>query len=113
MGGVRTALYNYLFAKKNNGTFVVRIEDTDQSRFVPGAQEYIMDSLKWCGIMPTEGPGLGGDFGPYVQSERQAMYGLYGCMEKAQTQFSMFVLTAVATLLTQHLKTKIKQEITP
>jgi glutamyl-tRNA synthetase len=77
MGGVRTALYNYLFAKKNNGTFVVRIEDTDQSRFVPGAQEYIMDSLKWCGIMPTEGPGLGGDFGPYVQSERQAMYGPY------------------------------------
>lgn len=77
MGGVRTALYNYLFAKKNNGTFVVRIEDTDQSRFVPKAQDYIIDSLKWCGIMPTEGPGLGGDFGPYVQSERQAMYGPY------------------------------------
>lgn len=77
MGGVRTALYNYLFAKKNNGTFVIRIEDTDQTRFVEGAQDYIMDSLKWCGIMPTEGPGLGGDFGPYVQSERQAMYRPY------------------------------------
>jgi len=77
MGGVRTALYNYLFAKKNNGTFVIRIEDTDQTRFVPGAQEYIMESLKWCGIMPTEGPSLGGDFGPYIQSERKAMYKPY------------------------------------
>ena len=77
MGGVRTALYNYLFAKKNKGTFVIRVEDTDQTRFVPGAQDYIMDSLKWCGIMPTEGPGLGGDFGPYVQSERRAIYRPY------------------------------------
>jgi glutamyl-tRNA synthetase len=77
MGGVRTALYNYLFAKKNNGTFVIRIEDTDQTRFVPGAQDYIMDALNWCGIMPTEGPGLGGDFGPYVQSERKEMYRPY------------------------------------
>ncbi|MFM7758447.1 MAG: glutamate--tRNA ligase, partial [Crocinitomicaceae bacterium] len=70
-------LYNYLFAKKNNGTFIIRIEDTDQTRFVPGAQDYIMDALKWCGIMPTEGPGLGGDYGPYVQSERKAMYRPY------------------------------------
>lgn len=74
MGGVRTALYNYLFAKKNNGTFIIRIEDTDQTRFVEGAQAYIMDALKWCGIEATEGPGIGGDFGPYIQSERQAMY---------------------------------------
>lgn len=77
MGGVRTALYNYLFAKKNNGTFLIRIEDTDQTRFVPGAQDYIMDALQWCGIMPTEGPGLGGEYGPYVQSERKAMYQPY------------------------------------
>lgn len=77
MGGVRTALYNYLFAKKHNGTFIIRIEDTDQTRFVPGAQDYIMDALKWCGIMPTEGPGLGGDFGPYIQSERREMYRPY------------------------------------
>ncbi len=77
MGGVRTALYNYLFAKKHNGTFLIRIEDTDQTRFVPGAQDYIMDALKWCGIMPTEGPGLGGDFGPYIQSERKEMYRPY------------------------------------
>jgi glutamyl-tRNA synthetase len=77
MGGVRTALYNYLFAKKHNGTFLIRIEDTDQTRFVPGAQQYIMDALEWCGIMPTEGPGLGGDYGPYVQSERKEMYRPY------------------------------------
>ena len=77
MGGVRTALYNYLFAKKNNGTFIIRIEDTDQTRFVPGAQDYIMDSMKWCGIMPTEGPGIGGNYGPYVQSERKDLYRPY------------------------------------
>lgn len=77
MGGVRTALYNYLFAKKNNGTFIIRIEDTDQTRFVPGAQEYIMDALQWCGIIPDEGPGIGGEYGPYVQSERKAMYQPY------------------------------------
>lgn len=74
MGGVRTALYNYLFAKHNNGTFIIRIEDTDQTRFVPGAQEYIMDSLNWCGIIPDEGPGIGGEYGPYIQSERKEMY---------------------------------------
>jgi glutamyl-tRNA synthetase len=77
MGGVRTALYNYLFAKKYNGVFIIRIEDTDQTRFVRGAQEYIMDALNWCGIMPTEGPGIGGDYGPYVQSERKEMYRPY------------------------------------
>ena len=77
MGGVRTALYNYLFAKKNKGTFIIRIEDTDQTRFVPGAQEYILDALQWCGIMPTEGPGIGGEYGPYVQSERQHLYKPY------------------------------------
>lgn len=77
IGGVRTALYNYLFAKKHNGTFLIRIEDTDQTRFVPGAQDYIMDALQWCGIMPTEGPGIGGDYGPYVQSERREMYRPY------------------------------------
>ena len=56
---------------------IIRIEDTDQARFVPGAQDYIMDAFQWCGIMPTEGPGIGGDFAPYVQSERKAMYRPY------------------------------------
>lgn len=74
MGGVRTALYNYLFAKKNNGTFIIRIEDTDQTRFVEGAQAYILDALQWCGIIATEGPGIGGNHGPYIQSERKEIY---------------------------------------
>ena len=77
MGGVRTALYNYLFAKKNGGTFIIRMEDTDQKRTVPGAQEYIMEALEWCGILPTEGPGIGGDYGPYIQSERKHIYKPY------------------------------------
>jgi len=76
IGGVRTALYNYLFAKHNEGDFLLRIEDTDQNRFVDGAEEYIVEALKWCGIIPDEGPGFGGDFGPYKQSERKAQ-GLY------------------------------------
>ena len=59
MGGVRTALYAYLFAKQHNGQFILRIEDTDQNRYVPGAEEYIIESLKWCGIIPDEGVGFG------------------------------------------------------
>ncbi len=74
IGGVRTALYNYLFAKKHGGAFVLRIEDTDQNRFVEGAEEYIQDALKWCGIDSDEGVEPGGDFGPYRQSERKAHY---------------------------------------
>jgi glutamyl-tRNA synthetase len=77
IGGVRTALYNYLFAKKNNGTFILRIEDTDQARYVPGAETYIIESLRWFGILPTEGPEFGGDYGPYRQSERKAIYKQY------------------------------------
>jgi len=77
MGGVRTALYNYLFAKKHGGDFILRIEDTDQDRFVPGAEEYIIESLKWCGIEPNEGVGFGdGPCAPYKQSERKAQ-GVY------------------------------------
>ena len=77
MGGVRTALYNYLFAKKHGGDFIIRIEDTDQTRYVPGAEQYILDSLKWCGIEPTEGVGYGGKHEPYRQSERKPMYKAY------------------------------------
>jgi glutamyl-tRNA synthetase len=77
IGGVRTALYNYLFARKNNGTFILRIEDTDQARFVEGAEEYIMESLKWCGIVVDEGINEGGDFGPYRQSDRKEKYRQY------------------------------------
>jgi glutamyl-tRNA synthetase len=75
MGGVRTALYNYLFAKHHGGDFILRIEDTDQDRFVPGAEEYIIEALKWCGINPNEGVGFGdGPYAPYRQSERKPMY---------------------------------------
>ncbi|MBK5284159.1 MAG: glutamate--tRNA ligase, partial [Bacteroidia bacterium] len=78
VGGVRTALYNYLFAKKHNGDFILRIEDTDQERLVAGAEEYIVESLKWCGIVPNEGAGFGdGDFAPYRQSERKNIYKKY------------------------------------
>ena len=71
MGGVRTALYNYLFAKKHGGDFLLRVEDTDQTRYVKGAEDYILEALKWCGINPDEGVGAGGDCGPYRQSERK------------------------------------------
>lgn len=74
IGGVRTALYNYLFAKKQGGKMILRIEDTDQNRFVPGAEEYIMESLEWAGIKPDEGVREGGPYGPYRQSERKALY---------------------------------------
>jgi glutamyl-tRNA synthetase len=70
IGGVRTALFNYLFAKRHEGDFILRIEDTDQARYVPGAEDYIMESLKWCGLSYTEGPDRGGPFKPYRQSER-------------------------------------------
>lgn len=77
LGGVRTALFNYLFAKQHNGTFILRVEDTDQTRFVQGAEEYIVSCLEWCGITPDESPQKGGAFGPYRQSERKALYRQY------------------------------------
>lgn len=77
IGGVRTALFNYLFAKQNNGVFYVRIEDTDQNRFVPGAEQYIMEALQWLGISPDETIGKNEQFGPYRQSERKQLYSQY------------------------------------
>jgi len=77
IGGVRTALYNYLFAKNHGGKFLLRIEDTDQNRYVPGAEEYIIESLKWLGLEPDEGVGYGGPHAPYRQSERKEIYAKY------------------------------------
>lgn len=77
IGGVRTALFNYLFAKKHGGDFILRIEDTDQKRFVEGAEEYVIESLKWAGIPHNEGQGVGGEYGPYKQSERMHLYKEY------------------------------------
>lgn len=74
LGGVRTVLYNYLFARQHGGDFVLRIEDTDQTRFVEGAEQYIMDCLEWCGLIPDESPEKGGPFAPYRQSERKYLY---------------------------------------
>ncbi|MEL7343182.1 MAG: glutamate--tRNA ligase family protein, partial [Bacteroidota bacterium] len=71
IGGVRTALYNYLLARQQGGSFILRIEDTDQTRYVPGAEAYIVEALRWCGLELDEGPGIGGDYGPYRQSERK------------------------------------------
>ena len=77
IGGVRTALYNYLFARQHGGDFIFRIEDTDSNRFVPGAEEYILESFKWLGIPFDEGVSFGGDHGPYRQSERREIYKKY------------------------------------
>lgn len=77
MGGVRTALYNYLFARKHGGQFLLRIEDTDQARFVPGAEAYIREALEWCGLKPDESPWDGGPDGPYRQSDRKDLYREY------------------------------------
>ncbi len=77
IGGIRTALYDYLFARKYGGRCILRIEDTDQTRFVEGAEAYIKESLEWMGITFTEGPGIGGDYGPYRQSERKEIYRKY------------------------------------
>jgi glutamyl-tRNA synthetase len=77
LGGVRTVLYNYLFARQHKGDFILRIEDTDQSRYVEGAEQYIMDCLKWCGMKPDESPAHGGGYGPYRQSERKEQYRKY------------------------------------
>ncbi|MBS1532447.1 MAG: glutamate--tRNA ligase, partial [Bacteroidetes bacterium] len=74
LGGVRTVLFNYLFARQHGGDFVLRIEDTDQSRYVPGAEDYIMECLAWCGLNPDESPAVGGKYAPYRQSERKAIY---------------------------------------
>lgn len=77
IGGVRTALYNYLFARQHGGDLIFRIEDTDSNRFVPGAEEYILESFKWLGITFDEGVSFGGNYGPYRQSERRDIYKKY------------------------------------
>ena len=90
IGGVRTALYNYLFAKKHKGVFCLRIEDTDQARYVPGAEEYIKETLEWLGLKPDEGPGYGGNYGPYRQSERKEIYLKYAAelIEKGKAYYA-------------------------
>jgi glutamyl-tRNA synthetase len=90
LGGVRTVLYNYLFARQHGGDFILRIEDTDQNRFVPGAEQYILDCLAWCGLQPDESPVQGGAYGPYRQSERKKLYKQYAeqLIEKGQAYYA-------------------------
>jgi glutamyl-tRNA synthetase len=103
IGGVRTALYNFLFAKKNGGTFILRIEDTDQSRFVEGAEEYIMESLKWCGIVVDEGINEGGKFGPYRQSDKKEAYRQYAdnLVKKGDAYYAFDTPEQLETLRTE------------
>ncbi|HBK84208.1 MAG TPA: glutamate--tRNA ligase [Flavobacterium sp.] len=97
IGGVRTALFNYLFAKKNKGTFYVRIEDTDQSRFVEGAEDYIFEALEWLGISPDETVGKNEKFGPYRQSERKKIYKKYA-LELIDKGWAYYAFDTAATL---------------
>jgi glutamyl-tRNA synthetase len=107
IGGIRTALYNFLFAKKNNGTFILRIEDTDQARFVEGAEEYIMESLRWCGIIVDEGIYEGGNYGPYRQSDRKVIYRQYADMliEKGDAYYAFDTPERLENLRSESEKT--------
>lgn len=97
IGGVRTALYNYLFARQNGGKFIIRIEDTDSQRFVPGAEDYIIESLKWCGITIDEGVSVGGPHAPYRQSERREIYYKYA-MELIEKGWGYYAFDSAETL---------------
>lgn len=97
LGGVRTVLYNYLFARQHNGDFVLRIEDTDQSRYVPGAEEYIFETLKWCGLEPDESVEKPGPYGPYRQSERKDIYKKYA-EELVQKGFAYYAFDTAEEL---------------
>ena len=111
IGGVRTALYNYLFAKKHDGVFVLRIEDTDQSRYVDGAEKYIIDSLNWLNIPFDEGPGKEGKYGPYRQSERTEIYQRY--VDQLLADGNAFYCFASAQELDQMRKEQMANGETP
>ena len=110
IGGVRTALYNYLFARQNQGKFILRIEDTDQSRYVEGAVDYITEALKWAGITYDEGPDIGGPYGPYYQSERKDIYQEYAQQlineDKAYYAFDTISLASTCKILWPYHRTR-------
>ena len=110
LGGVRTVLYNYLFARQNGGEFILRIEDTDQTRFVPGAETYITNCLEWCGLMPDESPQAGGAFGPYRQSERKDLYLKYA-KELIEKGFAYYAFDSTSEL--EKMRNDLKTEDNP
>ncbi len=112
IGGLRTALYNYLFAKKHGGRFILRIEDTDQTRFVPGAEEYIKESLEWCGISPDEDPWQGGSNGPYRQSERKPSYMEYA-MQLVEAGHAYYAFDTEEELNAMRERLKAARVVTP
>jgi glutamyl-tRNA synthetase len=111
VGGLRTALYNYLFAKKNNGAFVLRIEDTDRNRYVEGAVENLISALKWAGLNFDEGPDVGGDFGPYMQSQRLDIYKKYAdqLIEKGKAYYCFCTPESLKELRAEQEKQKLPQ----
>ena len=112
IGGLRTALYNYLFAKKHKGSFILRIEDTDQARFIPQSEAYIMQALTWLGITPDEGPTQGGAMGPYRQSERKALYKQYA-LELVKTGKAYYAFDTPDELNTMRSDFKATGKISP
>jgi glutamyl-tRNA synthetase len=108
IGGLRTALYNYLYAKKNGGEFILRLEDTDQNRKVEGAEQYIIDSLRWSGLSPDEGPSMQGAFGPYRQSERRAIYEKYiiELIDKGQAYYAFDTTEQLNDIRAKHEEQK-------
>jgi len=111
VGGLRTALYNYLFAKKMNGTFVIRIEDTDQTRKVEGAQKNLIKTLEWAGIIADESPEHGGDYGPYIQSERLDIYAKY-CKQLLEDNHAYYCFSTHEEL-EENRQLQIKQGLQP
>jgi glutamyl/glutaminyl-tRNA synthetase len=111
VGGLRTALYNYLFAKHNNGTFILRIEDTDRNRFVEGALENLLDTMEWVGLVPDEGPRQGGISGPYIQSERLDIYKKYAdeLIESGKAYYCFCSSERLEELRDTQLKAKVAQ----
>ena len=111
VGGLRTALYNYLFAKKNNGTFVLRIEDTDRNRYVEGAVENLIKALNWAGLNYDEGPEIGGNYGPYLQSERLDIYKKHAdeLIEKGKAYYCFCTPERLKELKEEQEKQKLPQ----
>lgn len=111
VGGLRTALYNFLFARKNNGKFILRIEDTDRSRYVEGAVENLINTLKWCDLHYDEGPDVGGPYGPYIQSQRLEIYKQYAeeLVRKGYAYYCFCTPERLAQLREEQLKLKVPQ----